>query len=609
MSGKDIFLGLKYVGDDLIQNAEYGQFPTDVNKSGKKENARKRIRRPLMVAALIAILLMLVGCAVVYVLKMQDIKIGDTTETRAYRLVDGIYIEDIHEVNQNVLTLAGLQGSKTYQACADFFSFKEEYTKNMEAMMRNGTLPEDFFENNTFGKTMNAKAAELAEKYGLNQEGEYLEFRTTRNMCNALGVERFLRESAQISARVSGGGCYDTGNFFLYFDFDFPDNQEYEVLSTSGYLRWNRTDCFSRDYVTLVDSGDWIERNYTTSSGSEVLILQSPTQERGYILCDRGDALMSLQLDVNIELLSEDNGIVSAEYLHMTDRQIELVADIIDFSVQPRIPTQADVENQMGISQSPTQNGWTISVKTVETDGYVVQITLGIAGPEGTVIPEEGSIIFSNHGTELVPASGKVSGCGGTTELVDDGDGLENTFDLKLIRECTMEDGSAPFAIAIEWNLHIVDIEYSCWDTENNRILDDTLAEAEWLFPITFDESMGDYTERELIREPLNVGVSVGWSPDGSDVVEDVKVTSFKLRKFSAIIAHNGEEGTDFSWLNGEYLRVVMKDGSEIQLSGGDGYLYGADSPIDLDYVDHILFADGTKLEVSHLDIDSSGNF
>ena len=26
MNGKDIFLGLKYVGDDLIEKAEYGQF-------------------------------------------------------------------------------------------------------------------------------------------------------------------------------------------------------------------------------------------------------------------------------------------------------------------------------------------------------------------------------------------------------------------------------------------------------------------------------------------------------------------------------------------------------------------------------------------------------
>ena len=58
----------------------------------------------------------------------------------------------------------------------------------MEAMMNNGTLPEDFFENDTYGKAMNAKASELAAQYGLKPEGESLNFRTTKNMCDAHGL-------------------------------------------------------------------------------------------------------------------------------------------------------------------------------------------------------------------------------------------------------------------------------------------------------------------------------------------------------------------------------------------------------------------------------------
>ena len=33
MNGKDIFLGLKYVGEDLIEKAEYGEFPTTAGKT------------------------------------------------------------------------------------------------------------------------------------------------------------------------------------------------------------------------------------------------------------------------------------------------------------------------------------------------------------------------------------------------------------------------------------------------------------------------------------------------------------------------------------------------------------------------------------------------
>lgn len=595
MNGKDIFLGLKYVGDDLIEKAEYGQFPTKAEKNEKKTNSRKQIRRPFLAAAIIAMMLLLVGCAVVYVLNMEKVKIGETTETVDYRLVEGTYVEDPHEVSQNVLTLAGLEGSKAYQACADYFAFKDEYTRNMEAMIENGTLPEGFFENNTYGEAMDAKAVELAKQYGLKPEGELLEFRTTRTMCDALGIERFVNESEEISANVSGGSCYDTGNFNLYFQFDFPEDRGYELLSTSGYLRWNRMDCFSREYVALAETGDWIERNYTTASGSEVLILQSPTQENGYILCDRGDALMSLSLTVNWEILSEENGVVSAEYQHMTDRQIELVADAIDFAVQPKIPTRADLENQAHVSQSATQNGWTITPKSVETDGYVARITIGVTAPEGTKIPTEGNIIFGNSGSELVPVEGEVDCGGGTIARLDDGDGLDNTFDLLLVRDYTMTDGSAPYADGSAWNLHLVDIEYSWWDAANNRLIDDILVEGEWMIPIRFDESNGNYREIEMLSQPISAKYCASYTMNGDDVIENIEealISSVKVRSFSIEIVTE-EENADFLYWRGTCACAVMKDGTQVEIMNNRFY-----EPIDLDQVDHVLLADGTKLMV-----------
>ena len=77
MNGKDILLGLKYVGDDLIEKAEYGQFPARAGKTEKKGNSRRSIRRPLLIAAIIAVMLLLVGCAVAFVLSIQNMKVGD----------------------------------------------------------------------------------------------------------------------------------------------------------------------------------------------------------------------------------------------------------------------------------------------------------------------------------------------------------------------------------------------------------------------------------------------------------------------------------------------------------------------------------------------------
>ena len=68
MNGKDIFKGLRYIDDDIIEEAEFGMFPA--------KTVHRTIRRPLLVAAIIALTLLLVGCAVVYILSLKEIKLG-----------------------------------------------------------------------------------------------------------------------------------------------------------------------------------------------------------------------------------------------------------------------------------------------------------------------------------------------------------------------------------------------------------------------------------------------------------------------------------------------------------------------------------------------------
>ena len=594
MNGKDIIWSLKHVSDSIVEEAEYGAFLVRADNTVTKERSHRLFHRPFLVAAMIALTLLLVGCAVVYVLSMEKVKIGETTETVDYRLVEGTYVEDPHEVSQNVLTLAGLKGSKPYQACADFFAFKDEYTRNMEAMMENGTLPEGFLENDTYGKAMDAKAEELAEEYSLKLEGEALGFRTTRNLCDALGIERLMQDSQEVSAVIDMGSCYENGNFRLYLDFTFPGDKGYEVSKTNGTLRWNRADCFSTDYATIINSGDWSERNYTTSSGSEVLILRSPSQERGYIICDRGEALMSLELNMNPEILSEADGITTSEFLHMTDKQIEFVADMMDFGIQPKTPTQADVDNQQQIPSSATQNGYTLTLKSVETDGYVAHILVTVTAPEGMDI-DSLKIGTGMSFDEFEPMSGQVSSGSGAFNDLPDSDGLANTQDLLMEAERHMVDNTMPFAIGSEWRLHIVDLWVNKYEADE-RIL----VEGEWFIPITFDETNSDSREIELLSEPIQAKAYTGWTKDGKDVIHEFTVTSFKLRKFSSSIEwetvshmgddHYGDSADFYAW-RGHRAHAVMKDGTQIELlQGRNG------EPVDLDQVDHVFLADGTKL-------------
>ena len=587
MNGKNMLFGLQYIGDDLVENAEFGRFSTDTGKNGRP---RRAIRRPLLAAALIGAALLLVGCAVAYVLNLEKIKISAGTEQRDYSLVDGVYVKDPHTVNTTTLTLAGLEGSNAYKACADFYAFQEEYTADGEKRAENGTLPEDYWQ--TYSDVMNAKARELAEKYSLKPEGKLLAFRTVRNLCDALGVERFARENPEISVNIGGGSCYDTGNFWLNLDLVFPEGKGYAVLNSPGTLRWNRKDCFSRDYRALTDSGDWVEKNYTTASGSSVLILYSPTQETGFVICDRGEALMTLEFNANIEYLSEEGGVVSSELVRMTDRQLELVADAVDFSIHPKTPTQADVDAQKAISREATQNGYTLTIKSAETDGYVLRVLLSLAAPEGTAFPTDGNLIFAED--TLVDENGVEAMGAFSIEPVDDGDGKSNTADLLLIRNRTMEGGSAPFTAGTTWNLYLVDIVYSAWNAESG-IIRDTLAEGEWMLPISFDDENGDYRELELVSDPITMEASVGWDATGKDAPESFRVTSVKLRSQSISLSADVGEKTyaDFFFLNGSGTYVVMKDGSMVEVMNQTFR-----QPIDPEQADYVLFADGTKLPV-----------
>ena len=77
---------------------------------------RRGVKRALLIAAVISLLLLLVGCGVVYVLQMKNLKVGQRETTR--HVFDEYHREVIGEetVPQQVLTLSGLKGSPSYQA-------------------------------------------------------------------------------------------------------------------------------------------------------------------------------------------------------------------------------------------------------------------------------------------------------------------------------------------------------------------------------------------------------------------------------------------------------------------------------------------------------------
>ena len=592
MNGKDIFLGLKYVGEDLIDEAEYGSFSPKNEKMGM--SGRRLLKKPMLIAAIIALMLFLMGCAWV-VMKMQDFRIGQTSSEEYVFDESGANIIGTETVNHNVLTLAGLKGSAPYKANAEWFAYKEELLASISRMEQEGTLPEDYWKSNAYWDSLNAKAEELAKEYGLKLQGEKLEFRTTRNMCDALGIERFQTDADVVSVTVKDGICYDNSNFFLNMDFSFVDGVQYDVPDTWGILYWNRKDSFSQDYVLLKDTGDWEEWNYTTGSGTNVLILRSESDWNGYIICDREDALMTLRVEARRDLGNNVDGKTWFDYLYLTDRQMEQLADAIDFGIQPNAVSREDVQKQAALSASETQNGFTLTLKAVETDGWYARIVVGVTAPEGTDI-ESLDIGTGSIGDELNPVFGQAYGSAAFNDEPD-GDGLSHTKDLVMEANLTMTDGSKPFATGSVWELRIVDLWIDQF-LEGERIL----TEGEWTFSIVFEESLGEGISREFVADPITMSAVVGWKPDGTNVFGEVTVTSFMLHSRSAVIHYEKDAALEFSTADSP-MYVVLKDGSRVQLqetSGSTGITrYILEKRIDLTQVDHILLMDGSELKAT----------
>ena len=88
MKAMDLLVGFGSVKDSFVIGAE--EF-----RQGKQKAQIKRLsgQKVWLIAAVIALMLLLVGCAVVYVLRMQDMKVGE------YRF----YVPTEYDENGNVI--------------------------------------------------------------------------------------------------------------------------------------------------------------------------------------------------------------------------------------------------------------------------------------------------------------------------------------------------------------------------------------------------------------------------------------------------------------------------------------------------------------------------
>ena len=601
MKGENLLLGLSYIDRKFIEESEQ-ECPVKkvavsaggLNQAQPKQRSARKI---WLIAAVIALTLLLVGCAVVYVLSLNGLKLGNQLVTRDVYDYDPNSGEAVAYVGQEtytqqVLTLAGLDGTPASKAAREWYAFCESYDPDgairKAAWGNEPDFGEEYHGYGLYSQEMKEKLDEILTKYDLKLRGKQVEFQTSKLLFRALGMENVLNSGSEARMNIDHAAYYENGNLDLYFTMTIPGKSGSDSEKAKGYLYYRPKDCFNPDTAVLTEA-QWEEWNHTTVSGDQVLILRSGETSSAWIFCDMANHTASLRLDTVLKMYEEnENGVPVAKFDVMTKAQLEQIADAIDFSLEPKLVEGWETMSDDAVPAGQEINGYRIDPVSAFTDGYGYQIVLRITAPEGVALTDP-----EDHTAQVESGGGVYGTC------KEDGDGMLNTCHYILsdyIRksECP-EDGSLPYpqgnVIPVYWE----DLYFSRFDFEKSQIVMTLLTEGAWKFNIPLSEA--DTREIELLTQPITAKACIGRRiDDGTDALEDLQITSMSLRSMGIDLTSENESA-DFFCFTGQFSYIVMKDGSKVEF-----YSSHFDQPIDLDQVAYVQLADKTIIPMPGVD-------
>ncbi len=306
-------------------------------------------------------------------------------------------------------------------------------------------------------------------------------------------------------------------------------------------------------------------------------------------------------------------------------------------------------DHELPVTQSSTQNGWTVELRSLMTDGTTGYIILGVTAPEGVSLKAETfemaplgtgqsrTIYLENSRNRDFPPPVQypegVRRAGSVHYWTEDGDGLDNTKNY-VIRLTTDPASSYvdPFGPEAVYTITIQNFAENRLDPEALRAYlpqsnylrygyftpdeleglqhTKTLAEGLWEFEICFDSIPAVQESLELISDPVVTrGLILECDPKNREehayFQEEVGLTSFVITPLSATFSYYVGSERSFTYCD-QSITAVMKDGSKIEFS--DGGASGMDSfgihsevlapetPIVLEKLHYILLSDGTRL-------------
>ena len=320
MSGKDLLIDLGNISHKYYEEAENG------NISGTAKY--KTFRKPLLIAAIIGLLMLLIGCAAYFYSLQQLVVIDHTKEVIAVVEEDSSKntSETVPEtdagpvVAEKVLSLQGYEGSPAYQALQEWWEYAIDYTiQNPELRFSSDyQRPEAYTKYPCYSQDMVDKVDEICSKYGLHLLGKST-FITDAVGMEANGLSGVLSDEA--APRCFYGHLYEDGSFTASGELELSGDYEKTVQFQMHNIR---KDAFYTAHLGLNNMSDYIQWNYTTADGYTALLALS--DRTGLIFVENEGRFIS----VIIEEVPDEEMVFTG--LPKEKKFLEMVSDCFIFS-------------------------------------------------------------------------------------------------------------------------------------------------------------------------------------------------------------------------------------------------------------------------------------
>lgn len=278
---------------------------------------RLTLKRGWLMAAILALMLLLVGCVAV-ILGLQELKIGE-------------FLYSNGGGRGELISLEGYVGSPGYQANLEWQAFLDSYDQDQNLMnladYDDYIVPEEYEGYYVYTEEMVQKLDAICEKYGLKLDKKCYMNADYAEIMDAVGAGSLYTEGTAETDHYAGM-YYANGSFYFSAETTMTaEGAPWEYLVSYEYL-CNVKDTFGGNALNVGEIGQYQQWNYTTENGAQVLLALS--DEKALILADRENCFIALNI-----LNPRVGDVVNGEQ-RMDPEALEAFADCFDFSYTPQ---------------------------------------------------------------------------------------------------------------------------------------------------------------------------------------------------------------------------------------------------------------------------------